>query len=364
MDRFPFITILVYLGFSAVVNTVCKLFCTFSTSIDDEVMYDELMKSRFSFIGGILVAKLFLLGAATASVPPQAEAVLVVITGLGGEPRFEERFSTWTTTLAGAAGDRGLAQEQIYTFTGTEARRENVLAALSKLADSMAENAPLFMAVIGHGSFRDGVTKVNLPGPDMTTADFANVLDRFGQRPVVFAALTSASGGMVEALSAPGRVVIAATRSGKERNASIFGQHFAAAFVGQEADLDNDGRLSILEAFLYAHREVSRDYDREQRLLTEHAVLDDNGDGKGTSEPTADGVGDGADDSSDGKLAATLFLAGSQAQGEADEEKARLTQLISDLRSRKATMSPEEYEAQLEELLIELALVHRAKQNK
>ena len=295
-------------------------------------------------------------------------AQLMVITGLGGEPRFDERFHAWAATLMDAASAGGLDEASIVYLAGDPARdsrararssRDNVQAAFAELAAGSAAG-PVFVVVIGHGSYRDGVSKVNLPGPDMTASDFAKALERFGDRPIVFANLTSASGELIRELSAPGRVVITATRSGTERNASVFAQFFAAAFVGDAADTDHDDRLSVLEAFTYARGEVERAYDRERKLLTEHALLDDNGDGEGSAEP---GI-----DAADGRLAATLTLvgAGVPTAVTGDPERLRrhrqkedLVQSVADLRQRKAELDKQDYESQLEALLIRLALVNR-----
>ncbi len=303
-----------------------------------------------------------------------AEATLVVVTGLGGEPRYEERFHAWAATLVDAAADRGLPEANVVYLAADPDRdprararstRDNVGAAFRELAAASAD--PLFVVVIGHGSFRDGVSKVNLPGPDLTAEDLAGMLAPFGDRPTAVAVLTSSSGGFLEALSAPGRVVMTATRSGMERNVSVFAQHFVAAFVGGEADVDHDGRLSALEAFTYARREVERAYDREQKLLTEHAVLDDDGDGEGSARP--------GPQAGDGRLAATMTLAGRPAPGDTlpspiatDDselaglvaEKAGLEQSIAELRGTKESLSREEYEDRLEDLLIRLALANRA----
>ena len=309
--------------------------------------------------------------AAVAQSPNAPTATLVVITGLGGEPRFDTRFHAWAATLMDAATAAGLDEASIVYLAGDPDRdprardrstRENVSATLHSLA-SVPTEEPLFLVVIGHGSHRDGVSKVNLPGPDMTASDFAAALEPFGKRSIVFANLSSASGEIISELSAPGRVIIAATRSGTERNTSIFAQFFAAAFVGDAADADHDNRLSVLEAFDYARREVAQAYGREQKLQTEHAVLDDNGDGEGSAEP---GI-----DADDGRLAASLTLGGSHAAvaraaaGNPElerlyQEKATLVQAVADLRRQKADLGKEEYENRLEKLLIQLALANRA----
>jgi len=302
---------------------------------------------------------------ATARTPP----VLVVITGLGGEPRFDERFHAWAATLMDAAGGRyGLPDDRVVYLAADPERdpgrararstKENVEAALAELA-ATPEDAPLFVVVIGHGSFRDGVSKVNLPGPDMTAEDFAAALAPFAGRPLVFANLTSASGEFAPALAGPRRVVITATRSGAERNAAEFARFFASAFVGDDADADKDGRLSVLEAFTYARHEVERAYDREQKLLTEHATLagDD-----GLAATLTLGGGPRAD----GAPPEAAGLPPRSLQGDDPEltrlhlEKSELEREIAALRSRKESLGREDYENQLEDLLIRLALTNRA----
>ena len=92
----------------------------------------------------------------------------------------------------------------------------------------------------------------------------------------------SASGGFVPALAGKNRTIITATKTDGERNQTRFGEYFAAAFAGNaaDADTDKDGRVSVLEAFLWARARTADSYSRDGQLLTEHAVLDDDGDGK------------------------------------------------------------------------------------
>ena len=112
----------------------------------------------------------------------------------------------------------------------------------------------------------------------------------------------SASGAFVGALSGRDRTIVTATATGGERNAPRFGGFFVEALAGADAaaDLDKDGRVSILEAFEYAKRRVAEAYQKAGNLLAEHAMLDDNGDGKGSLEPDPL-AGDGA-------LARTMVL--------------------------------------------------------
>lgn len=315
------------------------------------------------------------LAALLVPAPLLGQTVLVVITGIGGEARYADRFHTWAATLMDAATDRyGLPDSNVVYLAAdperdpvratARATKENIQATLGRLAATIPDGDMVFIVVIGHGSYRNGISKINLPGPDMTATEFAVVLDAFGDRPIVFANLSSASGEFIKTLAAPNRTIITATKSGMERNQSVFGQFFVAAFVGDEADADNDERLSVLEVFSYARSEVARAYDEDQKLLSEHAVLDDNGDGTGSAEP--------GPDAEDGRLAATLFLTGATrttiAGAASDDpalarlysEKGGLEQAIAELRRRKASLAKDEYEDQLEELLVDLALTNRA----
>jgi len=195
--------------------------------------------------------------------------------------------------------------------------------------------------------------RFNLPGPDMTAADFARALAPFARQQVAFVNAASASGDFVRALAAPNRAVVTATKSSLERNDTRFAEHFAAALAAPGADVDKDARVSLLEAFTFARREVGRSYERENKLLTEHAQLDDNGDGAAAAEPGAT--------KADGALAARLALgAGATAStnprvAALGAERRALEARVAELRARKATMDSSAYERQLEGLLLELA---------
>src|SRR3712207_5856351 len=140
--------------------------------------------------------------------------------------------------------------------------------------------------LIGHGTFDGRTAKFNLPGPDMGPAEFAPLLGRIPCK-VVFVNAASSSGPFVAELSAAGRTIVTATRTGNERFATLFGGYFVDALVGDTADADKNKRTSILEAFEHARREVTRAYERAGIMVTEHALLDDSGDREGSMEPNA-----------------------------------------------------------------------------
>ncbi len=320
----------------------------------------------------IALAACLLLAAPAAALGQSTH--LIVVSGLSGEPRYAAAFHEWATMLIEAAQARwGLPSANIvYLAEKVErdparisgrATREAVESSFKTVAAKSAADDAVFIVLIGHGASRDGIASFNLPGPDLSAEDFARSLEAFATQRLVFVNTASASGEFIKALSGPNRTIITATKSGFERNETLFANYFVEAFAADGADVDKDQRVSALEAFNYARREVARVYETDGRLLTEHALLDDNGDGEGSLEPDAT--------SADGALARRTFLAAPA--GELIEaiaadpelaalyaEKSKLEERVITLRQMKDGMDPEVYERELEALLVELALKTRA----
>jgi hypothetical protein len=215
------------------------------------------------------------------------------------------------------------------------------------------------IVLFGHGTFDGKTAKFNLPGPDMTPAEFAPLLARLRSTRVVMVNTASASGPFVETLSGPGRVVLAATRTGAEKYATLFGGPFVDAFSTDDADTDRNGRVSVLEAFTFARTQVAAAYQREGLLQTEHAVLDDNGDREGSMEP--------GPQAKDGQSAAVVSLGSMRAQAAPATEALRalyaerdaLERRIESLKLLKSGMDPDKYASELEKLATDLALKSR-----
>lgn len=299
---------------------------------------------------------------------------MVIISGLGGEPQYADQFHEWAVTLADAAvNTHGLSASSVTVLTEDPTRdpglirarstKENVERALAEIAAGASADDQLFVVLIGHGSSRGDEAKVNLPGPDMTATDFAAILDAWPGGRIVFVNAASASGGFVPALAGPDRVIVTATKSGYERNRALFGEFFVEAYAGGGSDTDKDGRLSVLEAFVFANSEVARAYEAANTLQSEHAVLEDDGDGQGSRAPAAT--------EGDGRLAAMTYLGGrggaAAVATSSDprfaalyDERTRIEEEISALRARKDSMDEEAYDRALEDLLVDLALNRRA----
>jgi hypothetical protein len=303
------------------------------------------------------------------AAPAAAAPHVVIVAGLAGDPEHGEVFHKWALRLIEAARADGvpdanivyLAEDPTIDPSGIDGRstREAVAKALGDLAGRAGEDDPVLILLIGHGS---SGARFNLPGPDMSAAEFAKALQPLRSKRLAFVNTASASGGFVSSIAGPGRAVVAATRREAEQFATIFGGFFVEALAADAADVDKDRRVSLLEAFTYAKRAVEEAYEREGLMLTEHAVLDDNGDAEPSVDPTADGA--------DGRLAAAIHLGtgvGPAASLPADPalralyfERNDLEARVGALKLLKPSMDPARYAADLEQLMTELALKSRA----
>src|SRR5690606_416612 len=97
-------------------------------------------------------------------------------------------------------------------------------------------------------------------GPDITASELANLLDRVPARRQLVVNMTSASGASIAQLQKANRVVITATRTGMEKNATIFARYWVEALRDPAADADKNGSVSALEAFRYADQKTATYY--------------------------------------------------------------------------------------------------------
>ena len=302
--------------------------------------------------------------------PPRAQ--VLIVSGLGGTPEYSERFRGQAERLIEALRERFGADDASVVWLAEDAAispratGRATLEAVEREVLAMATRAgpadPAMIVLLGHGSGGGGESRFSLPGPDLTGEALSVWLAAFPTQTVAVVNAASASGGFVPAIAGDRRIVVTATRSPRERELTHFGDFFVDAFALDEADVDKDERVSLLEAFRYAAGEVRRRYENENEMLTEHALLDDDGDGEGSLEPSPEG--------SDGRIASRFFLAAAPAavvEAAADDpalaallgEKARVEQGIAALRGRRSELSEDEYDDRLEELLVELARLNR-----
>jgi hypothetical protein len=310
----------------------------------------------------ILVSLLLIVADAPAGDRP----CVVIVEGAPGAPEYAGAFRSWADRWQAAAEKAGAEAVQIGRGQeGGTTDRDRLRTVLAEKGSSGRE--PLWLILIGHGTYDGREAKYNLRGPDVTDAELAEWLAPIKARPVAVLDCTSASGPFLSRLSGENRVVIVATRSGSEQNYARFGEYLAGAIADPRADLDKDGQVSLLEAYLTAGSRVAEYYKSHSQLATEHPLLDDNGDRLGTPPDWFRGVRatrrakDGAP--LDGLRAHQLHLVKSARERQLPPESRRrrdqIELAIAALRDKKATLPEDAYYAELETLMVELARLYR-----
>jgi len=267
----------------------------------------------------------------------QATTFYVTVAGLGGEPDYEQRFASYATDMEKILTEKG-GDIRVETFKGPTATKANVTAALTRVALAAKPQDAFVLMLIGHGSY-DGEYKFNLPGPDISGAELATLLNKIPATRQLVVNMTSASGGSLDALKSANRVIITATKTGTEKNATVFARFWVEALRDPSADIDKNGSISALEAFQFADRKTKAFYEEQKRIATEHPQLQDNN--KAGAFPVV-------------RLTAATAVtdpAKQALQAKRDELESQIDQL----KYQKALMPPDQYKSQLTKLLLELA---------
>ena len=300
---------------------------------------------------------LLLVALCVLAAQAHAATYYVTVAGLGGEPDYEQRFTAAAKDLDKVFKASG-SSAHVVTLSGAQATTAQLKTTLADVARQARSDDDFVLILIGHGSFDGTEYKLNLIGPDPSASELAGMCDRIASRRQLIVDTTSASGGAMQALERPGRAVIAATKSGTEKNATVFIRYWVEALQDPAADTDKSDSVSALEAFTYAAKKTSAFYDSQKRLATEHAVFDDIGRGEGVREA---GGGQGALMSS-----FTLLRLGTGQQAANDPskrallgQKEELEQKIDMLKYGKAAMDPGDYKRQLTAALLALAKVQQ-----
>jgi hypothetical protein len=313
----------------------------------------------------LLLAPGFLGARAVASDAAQATndpARFIIVVGAPGEAQYTNPFTRQADAWSRLA-HRAMAQS---TVIGLDPAGTNDLESLQATLASLppASPEPLFLVLVGHGTHDGRDARFNLRGPDLTATNLQRWLAPI-TRPTAVINLASASAPFINALARSNRVVLTATRSGNEVNATRLGDHLADLLGEEASDLDQDGDVTVLEAFLAAAARTAESYKSESRLATEHPLLDDNADGRGTpaewfkgtraTKKAANAV------ATDGLRAHQVVLApGPESARLTPEQRSRrddIERQLEALRASRPNPPDDAYWSRMESLLLELARV-------
>lgn len=295
------------------------------------------------------LALAFLFAASVA----QAAAYYVTIAGLGGEPDYETRFLQQATEIEKLLKSGG--DVKVTTLFGSASTKARLSEALKQIATEAKKDDSLVVMMIGHGSFDGTDYKFNVVGPDVSGAELASMLDRMPQERQLVANMTSASGASLAALQRPNRILICATKSGMEKNATVFPRYWVEALRDPAADADKNESVSALEAYRYASKRTTAYYETQGRLATEHPMFDDTGNGAGEKAPSAE--------NGQGLVGArfTLVQLGAMQKASLDplkqallKRKEEIEGAIDKLKYEKAAMPAGEYQTRMRALILQL----------
>jgi hypothetical protein len=299
--------------------------------------------------------KLFFLIACSA-LCLHAATYYVTIAGLGGTPEYETQFQKWAADLDRQFRQNG-SDAHVETISGSAATRQHIQDVFSRLAQEAQPDDAIALLLIGHGTFDGTDYKFNIPGPDITAADLSSLLNRIRAGRQLVVNMTSCSGASLAKLAKKDRIVITATKSGTEKNATVFARYWVDALQDPAADTDKNGTISTLEAFHYAQQKTAAYFESEKLLATEHAQFTD------TGSPNA--VRDPKPENGQGLLAAAFPMVRPEAQTPAavrNPEKQKLLSRKQDLEAkidrlkyRKAALPEDRYKEELTALLLQLA---------
>jgi len=309
---------------------------------------------RARWLVGLGLLCIFLSG-----ISARAATYYITIAGLGGEPDYEQRFQGLAGDLDKLLKDSG-GDLHVYTVSGKDVTRTRVNDIFATVAREARSDDDLVVILIGHGSFDGAQYKFNLPGPDISGNELASLCERIAAKRQLIVNTTSASGGSVAALKKSGRAIITATKSGTEKNATVFARYWIEAMRDPAADVDKNEAITALEAFQYAERKTADFYESQKRLATEHPQFEDTGKSDPVRAPSTE--------SNEGLLLSTFTLVriGQAQRAAADPtkrdllaKKEALEQKIDKLKYEKAAMREDEYKNQLTAALVELARVQQ-----
>ena len=294
-----------------------------------------------------------------SSLPAQAASYFVTVAGLGGEPEYEQRFTTLAQDLDKLLKGSG-SDLHVYTLKGEDATRARLTETLTQVAHEAKPDDEFVLILIGHGSFDSVEYKFNLVGPDITAADLATLCDHIPAKRQLIVNTTSASGGSIPALQKPGRAIIAATKTGTEKNATVFARYWVDALHDPSTDTDKNEAISALEAFQSADRKTASFYESQKRLATEHAVFEDTGKKEAVRSASVE-IGEGLLMGSFTliRLGAAQKAASDPAKRALLDKREELERRIDSLKYEKAAMSVQDYKKQLSDALLELAKVQQ-----
>lgn len=166
--------------------------------------------------------------------------------------------------------------------------KEQLLAACKDITQlTKAEpTTPVWLIFLGHANKYAGGAMFNLPGPDLTARELGQALaDTDPRSPMTIFFTTTAAEPFMKHLARANRIISTASRSSDDECETEYPSAFLAALESEESDANDDGKISLLELHLATRARVLAIYEQGKFMVKETALLDGDGDGRGTQRP-------------------------------------------------------------------------------
>ena len=226
---------------------------------------------------------------------------LVLMCGLPGDDEHREKLTEAVKLIATSATSAlQVESPRMRVLVGDEAMlgdlakelpsaaictRQSAAEVLHDIAKNSQPMDAIWLVLLGHASYYKGRSEFNVQGRDFDAQDLASWLKPIQRHERVLFCTFPVSGMWLKPLRDDRAVTIAAA-DGSEFTATEMPYALARVLSGKQetqelADIDKDGWISLLDLYLATNLEIHGRFRSLERLQSEHALLDDNGDGIG-----------------------------------------------------------------------------------
>ncbi len=242
--------------------------------------------------------------AASAVADSAKPSWLLVVCGLPGDDAHRERLSGAVEQIMSAATSvLQVPTENVTALVGDEAMqetlqptldrtleictRESLQDAVTTLCETVPANADCWIILLGHADLYAGKSRFNVQGPDLDQTDMAAWLQPLQAKRQIVLVTMPVSGFWLKPLAGANRIVVSATEADQEYTGTEMPYALADVLTGRGEheklrDADGDGEFSLFDLYVIVNLEIHGRFKSLERLQTEHAQLEDNGDGRGS----------------------------------------------------------------------------------
>jgi len=256
------------------------------------------MKKSMTVILLAIVSEFALVDAPGAQRSPEptksGKTYVLIVSGINKDPKERRAKDRAVTDLrrffldvAGIKPDRlGLLVDRESTVrNGSKiSTAENIKERMNTIAAAVKPEDRFIFYYTGQANIVADKLRLNLPGADITHEKLSEWINGIKASSMLIVLDCPGAGLAVKAVAGKGRIVIGACTA-EQHYSTKFSEYFVPALLDEKTDADGDGRISLLEAFTSACRDLDDFYRRQSLLTTETPVLEDNGDGTASRQP-------------------------------------------------------------------------------